>query len=956
MATDSDLAMRLWLSAIFTEAGRTEHLYLDVQDPQRLLTTTGTVRPPPAVRGGVVVCDGESTDPQPSVGGTLRVSRALLWSWLDPTSAGGMTRLAAAESVMAQRRLRTEARHLWYRLRWWASLSQALRQECRRLVMAQGGEAGRLFAMLDWLATRIDNDPFAGWAADPAGKAVGATGPPATEDGEAERRRPPPPRPFPSTPPEIAAWMLTRDGLGQLYGDLYQPREEQAAMAEQVARALAEGRPLLVEAGTGIGKTLAYLLPLLQAVDAGGKRAVVSTHTRALQNQLLVKDLPLVLVLFPKTKVRLLMGRNNYLCRRRHLEFLGRVPESCTDACSKVAFRLWLADSEDGMKDELANHPLLRSYLTELFETAEPCSASVCYEDDACFVQRARRLAREANLLVVNHSLLMHDLAAEGFLIGPYDLLVVDEAHRLPQVALETHAVRCDPTRLRAIEELIGPVPPKGELPILLQHLSDQLAPPGAPDTVLAASLAEVAAAVASCFRAFHSWWEGVGAACTTRISDEDRPGFRVRIFDKDQTFGPLRPQTQRLLASAAAASSAYALVSERAERLPELPPGAEENLATLAQAGSMLAALERDIRFLTADEDENWVTWFQPGAKSGARTLGATRLESGELLHDYWLATDLRPIVTSATLAVGEDFTHMLTELGLTRWHPPTQTYLVASPFDYSRQALVLIPADFPGPDEDGFAAELTALLRRLRSEVPRKTMVLFTSYRLLHEVAGALLDDQASRRVMPLPSKRADNRAAAPDTPADLFSVGGEDVHDPLFPPGQPDQHRGNRDGAGEIASGAELIWQKRSGGTRDLLDRFRQVNQAMLLGTTTFWEGIDFPGSDLEVLVVTKLPFQVPNDPWVEARCGRIHAAGDDPFTTFMVRDAVLRLRQGFGRLIRRQSDRGVVVLLDTRLHTRSYGATFLSALPTTPHIYRDAQDLIAKMASFFAGTSS
>jgi ATP-dependent DNA helicase DinG len=156
-----------------------------------------------------------------------------------------------------------------------------------------------------------------------------------------------------------------------------------------------------------------------------------------------------------------------------------------------------------------------------------------------------------------------------------------------------------------------------------------------------------------------------------------------------------------------------------------------------------------------------------------------------------------------------------------------------------------------------------------------------------------------------------------------------------------------------AGLAGPPPEILLQQPAGETTELLERFRRSHRAVLLGTTTFWEGVDFPGEDLEVLVVTKLPFQVPNDPWVEARCERLQAAGENPFTAFMVRDAVLRLRQGLGRLIRRGDDRGVVVLLDSRLYTKSYGATFLSALPTAPRVCRDPTDLVDRAVAFFAG---
>jgi ATP-dependent DNA helicase DinG len=254
--------------------------------------------------------------------------------------------------------------------------------------------------------------------------------------------------------------------------------------------------------------------------------------------------------------------------------------------------------------------------------------------------------------------------------------------------------------------------------------------------------------------------------------------------------------------------------------------------------------------------------------------------------------------------LAVGEDFSHMLEELGLTRRRPPVRTVTCSSPFDFHRQSLVLVAANFPAPDAPDFGRAIGELLRDLALQVNRKTLALFTSYRLI-KAAGEVLDASG------------------------LTAAGNE------YGPDQP------------------LVLQQGPGsGSASLANKFRQARHAMLLGTNTFWEGVDFPGDDLQILVVTKLPFLVPSDPWVEARCDRVAAAGENPFTHFMVRDAVLRLRQGFGRLIRRSDDRGVVIILDNRLHTKNYGTTFLSALPVVPTSCGDTADLLSRITGFFA----
>jgi ATP-dependent DNA helicase DinG len=285
-------------------------------------------------------------------------------------------------------------------------------------------------------------------------------------------------------------------------------------------------------------------------------------------------------------------------------------------------------------------------------------------------------------------------------------------------------------------------------------------------------------------------------------------------------------------------------------------------------------------------------------------RSLGATPLESGPLLRDLWQGRQLAPVATSATLAVGEDFQFMLGELGLTGRRPPAGTVTVPSPFAWEEQAICLAAEDLPDCNAPDFADAVVDVLADLRARVGRQTLALFTSYRLLEATAAGLRE------------READPTLFDGDAPGDL-------------------------------------LVQTPGAGPAELRERFRRSRGATLLGTSTFWEGVDFPGESLEVVVVTKLPFLVPSDPWVQARCEHLRAAGQDPFRDFMVRDAVLRLRQGVGRLLRRRRDRGVILLLDNRLTTRGYGATFLGSLPAPVRWLQRRDQLAAAVHAFLAG---
>jgi ATP-dependent DNA helicase DinG len=391
----------------------------------------------------------------------------------------------------------------------------------------------------------------------------------------------------------------------------------------------------------------------------------------------------------------------------------------------------------------------------------------------------------------------------------------------------------------------------------------------------------------------------------TPPATGETPAGGALRIHDKDVAFAPVRVETDELLAAAEAGCTAVTVLAQRVRELAGPPDESlEDNLGLLVRCEPLLAGVADDVRRITADPDDRWVTWCETGPGPGPRGIGATPLFAGELLRDLWYGADLAPVATSATLSVAGDFTHLIGELGLDRRRPSVMTRRIASPFDYARQARFFAPQPetFPDPDQAGYADAVADVLRELVTTLPRRALALFTSYRLLDEVAARL-------------------ESGLP------FA-------------GVPEYDR------------VELIAQQSRGGAEELMRRLRRRRRALLLGTATFWEGVDLPGEQLELLVVTKLPFRVPSDPWVEARCAWLQAQGENPFTSFILRDAVVRLLQGVGRLVRSSEDRGVVVFLDTRLHAREYGITFLDALPGTCALFRDARDLAARAGTFFS----
>lgn len=822
--------------------------------------------------------------------GGLFLPEGVLWSLLDPLEAQLPVVTESSDRIGLEKDLRQLAVRFRRCLAVWQHLPEALRDHCRDKLR---GFKPDLLPLLD----QFDSTP-----------AILADGPPEPEKPEDSFERPSGSETDPLPPPQLDpdqmyGWFTAHQGLGSIYGPEFLARPEQAEMAREVTAALGGHDALLLEAGTGVGKTLAYLVPLVAALKNSKTRAVVSTHTRALQKQILDQDLPRLRSLLDGKNFALLMGRRNYLCLRQRLAFASRPMNDLNDALQAVAFRLWIHQTEFGLREELAGHPLLGSELESLFDSADLCLPGQCYESDRCYVQKARQTARQSELLLVNHSLLMHDMLAEHTILGEIDHIVVDEAHRLPAVVLDTHGIVVGPRRLDEVEDLLGKRSGPGTSFVRVQLVANRLQALGKDGIKASASAEAFGQAAARCFKAFGKWWQAVGKRVDEEMPSSGQRMGRVRVRDKDEAFGSFRSQSAALLEELATANEAFAGLGRSTAVLEDLSSGLEDDLAQLGQGGQLLRQLHFHIDFVMNNPDEDWVTWIDPGKYKGVAKLGATLLEAGSVLRDYWLDGGRAPIMTSATLAVGEDFTHMLNELGLARRRPAAQTSICPSPFDFHQQAKILVPAHFPAPSAPDFGRAVAEVMTEMGRAIPRKTLGLFTSYRMINEVQQTMA--QAG------------------------FSVEGDAPQ----------------------AGQTPVLAQRPGGSPGHLLERFRQAPQAVLLGTNTFWEGVDFPGQDLEILVVTKLPFLVPNDPWVEARCEKLASAGENPFTKFMVRDAVLRLRQGFGRLIRRVSDRGVVLILDNRLHTKNYGVTFLGALPVVPDTFSDTGDLLDRMDVFF-----
>ncbi len=883
-----------WVAIALGDVGG-PRLVIDVRDPSRLLELDDLEHLDPLPESCFLVVDGVSPYLDIREHDRVLVPRAFLDSLLSPLIAGKERRLVVHDRLAAEQQLRQHGADFWQGIRRWSGLEPTLRKRVRELLAPFSKAHAELLDLLNHLAERPAADPFAAWDDSLASL-------PAIPSAPAEA--------VPDDPLDLEAWMTGEQGMGQLYGQGFRPRLGQGLMAGEVLTSLHQKQSTLIEAGTGVGKTLAYLVPLLQLVTDSEERAVVSTHTRALQAQILEQDLPRLAPIFPDVSVRRLMGRSNYLCRTRRLRFLNKSVSNLDEAWAMASFHLWVEQSVEGMREEVEQHPALRRDLTELFDSPEPCSPAICYGREECAVQRARRLAREASLVIVNHSLLMNDCAAGHALVGEYQHLVVDEAHRLPQTALDTFSLRLDAIRAAVLVELIQAGENPGGEPAVCQRAVKGLVSLGEGGTTAADQVQRIGRSVMMVVMTLRRWLDAIDSAHGGHASAAATGAFqgRIRVYDRLETFGMVARETADIQEACASVGATASALARTLEDLDGVGTRLEEELASLMRATEMVQTIEEDLYFLTGMEDEDWVVWLEPDTGGRIRSVGATRLDAGDLLREQWMQSHVQPVATSATLSIGEDFTHMNSELGLSRPGQPARTALVPSPFQYETQSLFVVPSNFPAPDRSDHVSALANLITTLQKSVARKTMVLFTSYKAL----------QATRKALEQ----------------------------------QEGEHEFRADAGRKWHSGQTVVIAQGQGvSAAEMLTRFRLERQAVLLGTNTFWEGVDLPGDELEILIVPRLPFLVPTDPWVEARSERMKARGENPFIDFMVRDAVLRLRQGVGRLLRTELDRGVVLLLDPRLHSKPYGMTFLKALPVPVRFASDAEDAVKAIVDFF-----
>jgi ATP-dependent DNA helicase DinG len=708
--------------------------------------------------------------------------------------------------------------------------------------------------------------------------------------------------------PVGVAKLLAPGGPVALALGLHEDRQSQRDMAAYIADAYNEGGVALLEAGTGVGKSFAYLVPAIAWAVANGERTVVSTNTINLQEQLVGKDLPLLARAIGTgdrpVRFAMLKGWRNYVCLSR-LEQAARGVGTLLEPDRRdelEAVGAWASRTADGSLSDLSFAPSGELW-DEIAAESDLCTRLRCPHFERCFVFASRRRAADADVVVVNHHLLASDLAVRGAagnwqeaaVLPPYRRLVLDEAHHLEDTAADHLGAQATS---RGIERLLSRLERgnRGVLPALKAALAtdaDEVLREAALEVVAARvtpALAEARRAAELLFRQLDAFLAGQ-ADNVVRLTDgfSDDPVWAAGLGDGLDGFGYALSQLRDTLLALMDRLSAEAEPSERIQAL----------LGELRGIGGRLEGARTAVRTALRPPAGSppMVRWVE---RRGAAhlALAAVPLELAPLLRDLLFDRVETIVLTSATLAAGGSFDFLAGRLGLDL--PPAcagAREVLPSPFNYRDQCLFAIPDDVPEPRDEAGAhgSRVAEIAADLAHASDGGLFVLFTSHRALRETAAAL-------------RARADVAGRWP------LLVQGEAPRD-------------------------------------QLLRRFRDAGSAILLGTDSFWEGVDVPGPALRALLLAKLPFRVPTEPLTAARCEAIQASGGDPFNEYLVPLAGLKLKQGFGRLIRSRTDVGAVVLLDPRVLRKRYGGALLEGLPDATRIIGPWHELHREIREFF-----
>ena len=629
----------------------------------------------------------------------------------------------------------------------------------------------------------------------------------------------------------------------------YEFRQEQLQMAHEVARAFTASEHLIVEAGTGVGKSFAYLIPAISLALKAEQKVVISTNTISLQEQLVTKDIPFLQRVLPRDfNVVLAKGRRNYLSRRR-LKNLMNYERGLFDTREEVEeiaeIEAWVDRTVDGSRADLPWQPQPQVW-DKVVSDRDNCLGRNCETYDVCFYFKARREMYNADLLIVNHHLLFSDLAirkdseAAVSVLPDYDYLIIDEAHHLEATATNHASIDFSNTRVKW----------------LLDSLYNERSKEG----------------LAKQFNSPHLQTQ------VETAREQANTLFRTIIeavqgdIDSEESHNALTPRIHKSNFVSNILDAPLDAIEKTLKRLRD-DAMTDDDEQEITAHQHYCRRLRAELDMIIRQSDSNYVYWAEISTRGPTPRilLNATPANVNQTLQDHLFTVKNSIVMTSATLSTNRNFAYFKKRVGISE----CRELLADSPFDFKRQVQIHIPRNMPHPNSHQFVPAVIEKIKHYLKLTHGKAFVLFTSYKMMDEVYEAVAPDLEEMGI-------------------ETFKQGGE------------------------LSRTA-------------MLQEFREDTDSVLFGTSSFWEGVDVRGASLSNVIITRLPFEVPTHPVMEARVKQIKEAGGNEFFEFSLPEAILRLKQGFGRLIRTQTDTGIVVILDPRIRTANYGKQFLQSLP-------------------------
>lgn len=667
----------------------------------------------------------------------------------------------------------------------------------------------------------------------------------------------------------------------------YENRPEQLMMAQSIAHIFNEGGNLMVEAGTGTGKSLAYLVPAVLWAAKNNQRIVISTNTINLQDQLINNDVPLLKkVMEQDFRAEVMKGRGNYLCPRRLASVRRRRPSNIDELKTLAKILVWLQESQTGDKNEISLRSGEYFVWSRLSAEDEDCSLHRCQAqmEGTCPYFKARKKAEAAHIVISNHALLVSDAVSDNAVLPNYKYLIADEAHQLEDAVTNGLSIRIDQIGLlRRLTDLGGVN--SGLLGDLLRSVKNS-----APDKHamrLEAFIQDIGDANKAMQIHMRSFFESVNQFIQDSRSDK---AYKIRLDDKRRghpSFQILGSSWETLAEYFEVVIDAMGQLAGALHQLEKYDiPSFDDHLNAAAATERNLNEIFTELNSCILNPDENRVYWINNASSIDWLSLQSAPLHVGSLMEEYVWNAKNSVVLTSATLRTAGSFQFMRERL----FAESAKELALGSPFDYKESTLLYIPEDIPQPNERGYQTAVEKGIVELAAALDGRVLALFTSYAQLRETAANI---------------------------------------------------------SPRLSLGNIAVFDQATGGSREaLLDSFKSTEKAVLLGTRSFWEGIDIPGDDLVALVIVRLPFAVPNDPIFAARSGTY----SNSFNDYAVPDAILRFRQGFGRLIRTKSDRGIVTIFDSRVIHKSYGMKFIESLPDVTLEYGKLEELPLKATNW------